>query len=146
MGKVLTRFHETNPGWMLLIYLYFLIFQTSIWFIAGSIILIASRENALDNGINVKRWNPPDPHRPRTTHIMSMSTILSKTRVNKHYFLRFFFVIWHSWQVKIQQLIFNIFCKSCPYHGIPDILFCYCLSRWSQYSWCQEIILCLNHW
>jgi hypothetical protein len=88
--------------------------------------------------------DPPDPHKPWPRNVVSDSPILSGS---SPYFLRFFFVIWHTWQVEHKQSMFNILCKTKPCHGIPDSLSVLVCPGWSKYSWYQDSTLCgLSQW
>jgi hypothetical protein len=63
-GNVPTRFYETNPGWMLLTYLWLQQFQTNQFLIAGSNIVSAKRECVLAGVLIVNVWDSPDPQIP----------------------------------------------------------------------------------
>jgi hypothetical protein len=79
------------------------------------------------------KWNGPT----RSTQTMTQGSDSANLGGSSPYFLRVFsfIVILHTWQVEHKQSIFNILCKTRPYHGIPDSLFC------SSLSWIKLIFM-----
>jgi hypothetical protein len=75
------------------------------------------RVRVLAGVLNVNGWDPPVPHIPWPRDTVSDSAILGGS---SPYFLRSFFIIWHTWQVEHKQSMFNILCKTRPCHGIPE--------------------------
>jgi hypothetical protein len=64
VGNVSIRCYETNPGSMLLIYLWLRQSQTNLCLIAGSIIASENRDCVLAGVLIVKGMVQPDPHIP----------------------------------------------------------------------------------
>jgi hypothetical protein len=86
--------------------------------------------------------DPPDPHKPWHRDTMSDSAILGGS---SPYFLRSFFVIWHTWQVEHKRS------NSCvrPGHVMVflTVFFVLVCPGWSKYSWYQDSTLCyLSQW
>jgi hypothetical protein len=95
-------------GWMLSTYYWLQQFQTILYFVSGSIILIKNRECVLDSFLIVNK-NECHIYTDHDPGIQCLILLFLVTTASKSYFLHFrsLFVIWHTWQLEHQQWMFN---------------------------------------